>query len=105
METRIATIDDADDLFVLNGLFDNNTTIDLIKKSLMENDREIACIAFADGIPVGYCCGLIVKPMCYDKCRVDIEALFVREEYRRQGAGMSLIKCIVKRCCIRRIVV
>jgi len=94
MEARVATVDDADNLHVLNALFENNTTVDLLRKSLAENDREIACIAFADGVPAGYCCGLIVKSMCYSESRADIEALYVKPEYRGQGIGKALVKCL-----------
>jgi len=96
LEVRIATLEDADDLFFLNALFENTTTIECLKKSLNENDREIVCIAFIDGVPVGFCSGLIVKSMCYSNPRADIEALFVREEYRCQGIGKALMQCLEK---------
>ena len=53
-----------------------------MKKSLIENDREVVCIAFVDGITAGYCSGLIVKSMCYSENRADIESLYVKEEFR-----------------------
>ena len=96
MEVRIATVDDAEGLFGLNELFENDTTIGLLKKSLIENGREVVCIAYVGGVPAGYCSGLIVRSMCYAECRGDIEALFVREEYRRQGVGRALLKCLEK---------
>ena len=96
MEVRVATIDDADDLFALNTLFENTTTIDLLKKSLLDNGREIVCIAFVNGVPAGYCSGLIIKSMCYSESRADIEALYVKDEYRRQGIGEALIRRLEK---------
>ena len=94
MDTRIATVDDANELFELNTLFENTTTIENIRKSLEENNAEIVSIAFIDGIAAGYCCGLIIKSMCYSENRADIEALYVKEEFRRQGVGAALIKCL-----------
>lgn len=96
MEVRLATIGDAEVLFILNELFENTTTIEAIKKSIIENNREIVCIAYIDGIGVGYCTGLIVKSMCYNEYRIDIEALYVRNEYRKQGIGEALVLCLEK---------
>ncbi len=96
MEVRLATTGDAEELFLLNELFENITTVEAIKKSLIENDREIICIAYIDGISVGYCAGLVVKSMCYSDYRVDIEALYVRNEYRKQGIGEALISRLEK---------
>lgn len=97
MEVRTATISDAADLFELNRLFDNDTTVELIKKSLTENDREVVCTAFVAGVAAGYCSGLIVKSMCYRENRADIESLYVKEEYRKLGVGAALIKCLEER--------
>jgi Acetyltransferases len=96
VEVRIATIGDVEELFLLNELFENTTTIAAIKKSIIKNDREIICIAYVEGISVGYCTGLIVKSMCYSEYRIDIEALYVRNKYRKQGIGEALISCLEK---------
>jgi ribosomal protein S18 acetylase RimI-like enzyme len=94
MTVRLAAESDVEDLFILNELFGNRTTKEMMKKSILENDREIVCIAFIDAVAVGYCTGLVVKSMCYSERRVDIEALYVKEEYRRQGIGEALIQCL-----------
>jgi len=94
MEVRLATADDADDLFLLNALFGNETTIERVKRALRENVGEVLCIAHVGGAAAGYCGALIVSSMCYGEDRADIEALFVREEYRRQGVGEALIQCL-----------
>ena len=93
MEVRIATPDDARDLFALNTLFGNSTTLECLRKSLAENDRELVCIAFVDGKAAGYCTGLIVKSMCYADSRADLEALYVKEEHRGRGVGEALLLC------------
>ena len=93
MEARIAAIGDLDGLFLLNALFGNETTKGAMRESLLESDREIACIALADGVAAGYITGLIAKSLCHAGARVDIEALFVREEFRGRGAGEALLNC------------
>lgn len=94
MEVRLATADDAEDLFALNALFGNETTIERLKRSLRESINEVVCIAFVGGKAAGYCSALIISSMCHGEDRADIEALFVREEYRRQGVGEALIQCL-----------
>ncbi|MEL7624359.1 MAG: GNAT family N-acetyltransferase [Clostridiales bacterium] len=94
MEVRLATIKDIDALFVLNELFENTTTKEAMQNTIQENDREIICIAYVKGIAAGYCTGLIVKSMCYRQQRIDIETLYVRNEYRNQGIGQALIHCL-----------
>jgi len=96
IEVRLATLNDSESLFMLNKLFGNATTIEDLKNSLSKNKRELVCIAFVDGVAAGYACGLIIKSMCYSKCRADIEALFVREEYREKGMGKALLACLEK---------
>ena len=103
MEARLATLDDVNDLFLLNALFENKTTIELLKKSLVENNREVVCIAFVDGTAAGYCTGLIVESMCYSQNRADIESLYVRDEYRNQGVGRALMTCLEEALAARGI--
>ena len=93
---RIATINDVNDLFELNSLFGNITTIELMKKALVENELEIVCIAYVDSIAVGYCSGFIVKSICYSENRADIESLYVKEKYRGRGIGKALILFLEK---------
>lgn len=94
MVVRRASIIDLESLFYLNKLFGNTTTMEEMKKSILENDREIICISYTNGIAIGYCTGLITRSMCYSDQRIDIEALYVINEYRRQGVGGALIQCL-----------
>ena len=94
MEIRIATPNDEEDLLVLSEYFESDTTAEHIRQSLVENDREVVCIAFVGGAAAGYACALIVKSMFYSDDRADIEALYVRDEFRRQGIGEGLMKCL-----------
>ena len=96
MEIKIATVDEAADLFELNTLFGNTTTLELISKSLADNDGEIACIAYVDGIAAGFCTGFLNKSMCHSESRAYIEGLYVREECRGKGIGRALMLFLLK---------
>ena len=96
-----ATVKDADALLELNSLFGNETTIELLRQSIIENDCEIVGVAYIDNTAVGYCTGLITKSMCYSKCRLDIEALYVKENHRNRGIGKELL-AFVEQCGISR---
>ena len=94
MEARIATVDDACDLHEMNTLFGNGSALDAIMESLAANESETVCIAHVDGEAAGFCCGRLVESMCYGEKRVDIEAVFVKERYRGQGVGRTLVECL-----------
>jgi len=96
MTIRKATVADADSLYILNQLFGNTTTVDDIKQSLIENHCEIVSIAFVDNKPVAFCSGIIIQSFCYRSPRMDIEALYVRDEFRKQGVGRALLRCLEK---------
>ncbi len=104
MDVRLATINDLDELFFLNELFENTTTKQLMEKSILENQNEIICIAFIDGVACAYATAIIISSMCYENSRADIETLFVRQEYRNQGIGEALIKCLEDELLSRGIV-
>jgi len=96
MKIKIAEITDLDNLYELNKLFGNETTKEKIKELIKTNDREIICIIYEGYRAVGFCSGLIVRSVCYNSGRMDIESLYVREEFRRKGIGEALIKFIEK---------
>ena len=91
MIIKVATTDDANALFELNSLFNNNADIESIRNSLAESDVEVVCIAYINDIAVGFCSGIIVKSMLYCEQRAEIEALYVREGFRKQGVGEALM--------------
>lgn len=95
MEVKIANTEDVKDLFELNTLFGNVTTVELMEKCLFENNYEISCIAY-EGIAAGFCSGHIVNSICYGEKRAEIEAWYVKENYRRQGIGKALLSCLEK---------
>lgn len=96
MVIKIADENDLENIFELNRLFKNETTIEEMTDHINKNINEIICIAYLNDIAVGYCVGLIIKSICNKNCRLDIEALFVKEEYRQNGIGKELLKFIEK---------
>jgi len=83
MEVRLAAARDIEELYQLNELFENKTSKENMQQLIIEDNHEIISIAYDSGIAVGYSTGLIIKSICYSDYRVDIEALYVREAYRK----------------------
>ncbi|MCL2773392.1 MAG: GNAT family N-acetyltransferase [Oscillospiraceae bacterium] len=98
IQIRLAQFSDAPELKKLNDLWENSNTVELIEKSIEENNREIVCVAaeINGNINklVGFCCGQIMKSMCYSDIYGEITECFVTEKYRRQGIGKQLTELI-----------
>ena len=99
-QVRLAHFSDASELKKLNDLFngENSNTVEAIEKSLEENHQEIVCVAVeidenANKL-VGFCCGQIIRSMCYSILYGDITEFFVKEEYRHQDIERRLIEQI-----------
>jgi len=103
MEARLAAVGDLEALFLLNALFGNETTREAMRESLLDREREIACVAFVDSAAAGFAAGFVVRTLCHARPRVEIEALFVREEFRGRGAGEALLKCLESEAASRGI--
>jgi len=93
---RLAQFSDASELKKLNDLIngENSSTVEMIEKSLEENNQEIVCVVTVitenSSKLIGFCCGQIIKSMCYTTYG-DITEFFVMEEYRRQDIEKQLI--------------
>ena len=96
MELRIATEVDIDKLFEMNEEFNgkNCTTKELLRKSIIANEQEVVCIAYAEGVAAGFICGQLFKSMCYAVNYAEITELYVREKYRRQDVATELMNYI-----------
>ena len=98
IQVRLAQVSDALELKALNDLFngEDSAAIGTIEKALKENTQEIVCVAVKtnenESKLVGFCCGQIIKSMCYTILYGDITEFFVIEEYRYQDTGKHLIK-------------
>ena len=90
---RLAQISDAQELKKLNELFNPSKCMALeeIVEFLQRNGREIVCVAVDGNSLVGFCCGYILKFMCYTFSYGEITEFFVMKEYRQQGIGKQLL--------------
>ena len=98
IHVRRARTTDAPELKGLNDLFNgtDSNSISEIEESLEKNNREIVCVAAkTDGDSsklVGFCCGQIVKSMCYSILYGDITEFFLLEKYCTQCVGKLLVE-------------
>ena len=71
IHVRLARTSDAPELKKLNDLFNgaDSNSASAIEESLAQTNQEIVCVAAkTDGDAtklIGFCCGQIVKSMCY----------------------------------------
>jgi len=93
IDIHLANSSNALELKKLNDLFngDGNNTIETIEESLKGNGQEIVCVAADGDMLVGFCCGQILKSMCYSYKFAEITELFVMDEHRCQGIGRRLL--------------
>jgi len=103
MKLKIADISDVDNLYELNKALGNETTKEAMENFLDKNNHEIVCIAYIDNAAVGYCAGLIIKSICHKDSRMEVESLFVREDYRNKGIGKALIDFVEKEASSKNI--
>jgi len=94
MLIRLANNSDAAELKKLNDAFNGEgcNTVELIKESLISNEQEIVYVAADGNKLIGFCCGQILKSMCYPSKYGEITELYVMDEYRRQGIGRQLLE-------------
>jgi len=95
---RLANVIDALELHKLNVLFNGIecNEIEIIKKTLENNNQEIIFVAEDNKRLVGFCCGQLSKSICYKSIHAEITELYVLEEYRKKGIAKNLIKSIEK---------
>lgn len=90
---RLATADDAEQLFLLNEQFNgkNETILENIKESLSNNKQEFVVVAEESGILMGFVCVQIKKSFCYSNAMAEITEVFVDEKYRRRKYASKMI--------------
>jgi len=97
IQVRLAESSDAFGLKTLNDLFngEDSNCAESIGKSLAENKQEIVCVAVdGENMLVGFCCGQIVKSMCYSVLYGDITEFYIIDTYWQSDVGERLIKLI-----------
>lgn len=98
---RKATVNDAEQLGILNEEFNGNgeTTIENIRNSLECNSREIVIVDDDHGALNGFVCVQLKKSFCYDDYAPEITEVYVRPACRKQGIAGRMIRFAEEYCC------
>ena len=97
---RIATIQDAEQLEILNNEFngEGETTLDNIRASLADNKQEIVVVDEMNGELTGFVCVQLKKSFCYDEFMPEITEVYVKPQYRRCGVARTMIAYAEEYC-------
>lgn len=97
---RLADSTDAEKFKLLNDLFNGPDTnsIQNIKKYLGNIDTEKVFVAEYEGNLIGFCCGQIIKSVCYKTCSFELTELYIDENYQKKGIGKGLIDYVERYC-------
>ena len=97
---RIATVDDANQLDLLNNEFNGqgNTSIECIRESLMNNKQEVVIVSQENEALAGFVCMQLKKSFCYDEYMPEITEVYVRPEYRKKGIASAMISYAEEYC-------
>lgn len=90
---RIATVRDAGQLSVLNDEFNgkDETTIDNIRNSIINNKQEVVIVADENGVLAGFVCVQLKKSFCYNDYMPEITEVYVVPTYRKRGIASEMI--------------
>lgn len=93
---RKANLDDAVELKQLNDEFngEGSNSVENIKEGLMREESETVIVAKVNNKLVGFCCGQLLKSICYSVFYAEISELYVNDSVRKQGIGKGLINFI-----------
>ena len=83
---RIATVRDAEQLSALNDEFNgkDETMIDNIRNSIINNKQEVVIVADENGVLVGFVCVQLKKSFCYNEYMPEITEVYVVPAYRKK---------------------
>ena len=97
---RIATVQDAEQLEILNNEFngEGETTLDNIRASLADNKQEIVVVDEMNGDLTGFVCVQLKKSFCYDEYMPEITEVYVKPQYRRCGVARTMIAYAEEYC-------
>lgn len=90
---RLATVNDAEQLEVLNSEFNGKgeATLQNIKDSLLKNQQEVVIVADENGLLMGFLCIQLKKSFCYDEYMPEITEVYVKVEYRKRSIASTMI--------------
>jgi hypothetical protein len=91
MLIQLANNSDAPELKILNDIFNGKgcNTVEEIEESLQKNEQEIVCVAADGNKLVGFCCGQVLKSICYSYKYGEITELFVMEQYNEFNGDLT----------------
>ena len=98
---RIATVQDAEQLEILNNEFngEGETTLDNIRSSLANNKQEVIVVDDEqNGELTGFVCVQLKKSFCYDDYMPEITEVYVKLRYRRNGIARAMITYAEEYC-------
>ena len=97
---RIATVQDAEQLEILNNEFngEGETTLDNIKNFLANNKQEIVIVDEMNGELTGFVCVQLKKSFCYDDYMPEITEVYVKPQFRRNGIARAMITYAEEYC-------
>lgn len=90
---RVSDIKDAKELKRLNDEFngENSNTEEGIREALILENAETVFVAEAEGKLVGFCCGQLLRSICYRVSYTKITELYVEEDFQKKGIGKGLV--------------
>lgn len=90
---RLATVNDAEQLNVLNNEFNGigETTIENINNCLASNRQDVI-IVDDNGRLTGFVCIQLKKSFCYNDYRPEVAEVYVRPEYRKQRIASRMVR-------------
>lgn len=90
---RLANISDAEELKRLNDEFngEGSNTIEGIREGLIREDAETVFVAELNNKLLGFCCGQMLKSICYNVFYAVIAELYINDSFQKQGIGRNLI--------------
>lgn len=97
---RIATVQDAEQLDLLNNEFngEGETTLANIRSSLANNKQEVIVVDEQNGELTGFVCVQLKKSFCYDDYMPEITEVYVKPKYRRNGIARAMITYAEEYC-------
>ena len=97
---RIATVQDAEQLEILNNEFngEGETTLDNIRNSIANNKQEVIVVDEQNGELTGFVCVQLKKSFCYDDYKPEITEVYVKHQYRRCGVARTMIAYAEEYC-------
>jgi len=99
---RIATIEDAEQLYVLNENFNGKgeTTLENIKYAILNNHQEVIIVAEENQTLIGFVCVQLKKSFCYHNYQAEITEVYIEPMYRRKKVASKMI-CFAEQYCMQ----